>query len=213
MIIVVSIFISIVVVVWAIGIAVTLISICVAALIGALFAVLLPIMFAILAFFRLFVLLPTIWKGITNLTIAFAEFAGNRFLFSSCFKAEFSGFEDGAIFFSAEMAKTIRYKTFHILDDSAKEKTRTKINTLKKTTVNYLVLEFAFESVPQMSIQVINNEERQNWSAIGIASLIVSVYAIASTLYKYGYERFCKTRYDKAGKKVGSNASTATTSL
>ena len=205
--IVAAIYFAILVVVWAVGIALVLSGSCFAAVIGGVFALLLPVIFAVFAFLRLFVLLPSLWKHITNLTIAFAAFAGNEFLFSSCFAAT----DEGTVFFTSQKAKAIRYKTFHILDDSNKKaREKTKINTLKKSAVNYLLLEFAFESVPQMSVQVLNNRIREQWSAIGIASLIVSVYAIASTLYKYGYEKFCLARFDQNNKKI-EKSSTAKT--
>lgn len=131
------------------------------------------------------------------------------------------------IFFTEAMAATVKRRLFGIHGESIDNDPKTRVDNLKRHTINYLVIEFLFESLPQMSIQIINNQRRgRRWSVIGVASISVSAFAVVSTLWKYGFRRKCaarktfvngkcpncnKTESDckcKAGRTKGSNVGT-----
>ena len=66
--------------------------------------------------------------------------------------------------------------------------------------VKFLVIEFILEALPQMSVQIVNNQQRLGsngidklgkWTDISIISMVLSTVAIVDTLYKYGYLYFC----------------------
>jgi hypothetical protein len=148
---------------------------------AVLLALILPVIFSVMAFLRLFVLAPSAWEAIAKTSIWFADFANEYVsIFCSCITGV--PFE----FFSDQRAKKVEQQIFNIFDDGAQD-----LDDLKLSAVKYLSVEFLLESLPQIIIQVLNNNSKAKWSAIAIASMAFSSFAIANTLYKYGYFYLC----------------------
>jgi hypothetical protein len=158
----------------SIFVALVAVSVAVAIAVAVLFGVLIPVLFSVMAFLRLFVLLPALWRSLADFATWFGKQAEAGCLFSA---------------FDETRQARIKSQNFGIYTDEA----TVDVEHLKKSSVKYLLVEFFLESLPQISIQAINNSRQQYWSPIGIASMAISAYAVVSTLYKYGYLYLCAT--------------------
>ena len=156
---------------WLFGLIVAVLAGMFSALGAIITSTTLPLAFALMALLRLFVLVPPLWEGLFDLSDYVASSV------DAVLPSKINFYDDDA-------QARLRYSVFGLTDKSDRN-----ANDLLDTTVKYLAVEFCLESLPQIIIQVINNT-RVGWSYVGIASMTVSVYAIISTVYKYG----CKSR-------------------
>lgn len=154
--------------------AVAAVSVLVAIVTASFIAVFIPASFSVMAFLRLFVLLPSLWRQLATFAVWFAKQAKHGSIVPT--------FDD------ARETK-LRPHLFGIHEDTTVAAANT--TDLKKASIKYLLIEFVFESLPQIIVQVTNNSRRDNWSPIGISSMAISVYAVVSTMYKYGYLYLC----------------------
>ena len=127
-----------------------------------------PVGFAAMALLRLFVFAPWLWASLANVSGVLALAADGRLPFG---------------YFDEERAAQAKQRVYSIYDS---DDDADRVDELKDVSVQYLAVEFLFESLPQIIIQVINNSSNPPWSPIAIASLVVSIYAVLSTIYKYG---------------------------
>lgn len=152
----------------AAGLAATLGGAIIGAAIAVALALFIPVLFAAMAFLRLFVLWPDAWEAVAHLSIWFIEVAD----IVECDEDR------------------VESQIFNI--DQADS-----VEDVKMSAVKYLAVEFVLEALPQAIIQIMNNTNRgcngctSKWSPIGITSMAISSYAILNTLYKYGYIYIC----------------------
>ena len=149
-----------------------IVSAAVATSVALLLSVVIPTMFSVMAFLRLFVLFPSLWNAWARGAVWFAK--------------QSNGGCGVMAQIDSDREVKIRREIFGLYNDGDID-----VNDFKKSSVRYLLIEFLMESLPQMAIQVINNQMRGQWSLIGGFSIGASAYAIASTLYKYGYYYLC----------------------
>jgi hypothetical protein len=171
-------------IIWILGFWFTLVGATLSMVAAVLLALILPVIFSVMAFLRLFVLAPSAWEAIAKTSIWFADFA-NEYV-SIFYRMNMKGYNYKFEFFSDQRAKKVEQQIFNIFDDGAQD-----VDDLKLSAVKYLTVEFLLESFPQIIIQVLNNNSKAKWSAIAIASMAFSSFAIANTLYKYGYFYLC----------------------
>ena len=132
---------------------------------------LVPVVFAMMALLRLFVVFPASWEAIGHATVTMANSANSMSPFD---------------LFDEDRADKVKKNIFNIYPsygDNAKD-----VDDVKDLALKYLLLEFVLESLPQIIIQSTNNN-LVGWSNIGIASMVVSAYAIVNTIYKYAPTR------------------------
>ena len=156
-----------------------------AAVAGLLAALALPLAFATMALLRLFVLLPSAWEALFDMSSSVATQVDAALPF---------------VYFDDDACARLRASVFGLTDKGDRS-----AYDLLQTTVSYLAIEFCLESLPQIIIQVVNNERTGSWSYVAIASMTVSIYAIVATVYKYA----CKSR-KKARRAVANPAPAAT---
>ena len=173
---------------WVLGLAVTLIVVACAVTAAVLTVLVLPLVFAVMALLRLFVLAPSAWEALFYLASHVATEVDAV--------VPFNYFDNAA---RDRLFSSVFGLTDKDLDDRSAD-------DLLKMTVKYLAVEFCLESLPQLVVQVVNNNAQPEWSYIAIASFTVSVYAIVSTVYKYGCKSRKKARRSVQQGNTGSRA-------
>lgn len=147
----------------------------------------LPVVFSTMALLRLYMLFPAAWEAVGRATVLIGLLT-DRDMSSS----EDEGCVDRYIRFVHGTDKREAYvkeKIFNIFPADTPHKR--DVSDVKKAALTYLLVEFALESVPQIIIQAVNNEQTDEWSGVAIASMAFSAYAILNTLYKYVQRATC----------------------
>lgn len=126
--------------------------------------------FSIMAFLRLFVLFPSVWEELYNLTALFSRPAGR--ILNEWFDAGF---------LEEDRVETAQGEVFMIYDGEERQS-----SDLKASTVKYLFVEFILEALPQMIVQAVNNQKTGSWSLISYISMALSAIIIVNSVIKYG---------------------------
>ena len=128
------------------------------------------VIFSIMAFLRLFVLFPSVWEELYNLTALFSRPAGH--ILNEWFDVGF---------LEEDRVETAQGEVFMIYDGEERQS-----SDLKASTVKYLFVEFILEALPQMIVQSVNNQKTGSWSLISYVSLALSAIIIGNSVIKYG---------------------------
>eukprot|EP00039_Didymoeca_costata_P015089 m.251908 g.251908 ORF g.251908 m.251908 type:complete len:1639 (-) comp16153_c0_seq4:63-4979(-) len=80
---------------------------------------------------------------------------------------------------------------------------------IKESAVKLLILEFAFEAIPQIVVQSVNNNLRDSWSTISVLSILASCLVAIGTIYKFlAREVFFGTEIDDEPSRIPSSYAT-----
>lgn len=127
------------------------------------------IIFSIMAFLRLFVIFPSVWKELYHLAAMFALPAGKLI-----------GILD------EDRIEDAKGQVFKIYEGRSRGDDDDQKAELKDSTIKYLFVEFILEAVPQIIVQALNNQATGNWSIISIVSMALSGTIILNSAFKYG---------------------------